>query len=101
MAERELVAARVSDVVLQPWSDKDLPLLEKILGDPDRMRYLGGCESPEQIRQLIHAFPSISNARSNAICRKLGFSPIEVCPFEYPPGHFMRVNDWRLDLFRK
>ena len=34
MAEKEPVAGRLVDVVLQPWSDGDLPLLEKLLGDP-------------------------------------------------------------------
>ena len=164
-------------VVLQPWSEKDLSLLEKLLGNPDMMKYLGGPESQEQIyerhqrflrlpesdqmfkivlgrdskavgsigfwektwrgdlvyetgwfvlpefqgqgiatqaaeaiiararlehrHQFIHAFPSIHNISSNTICRKLGFSLIEECQFEYPPKHFMTVNDWRFDLFRK
>jgi RimJ/RimL family protein N-acetyltransferase len=46
----------------------------------------------------IHAFPSVSNPASNAICHKLGFSLIEVCEFEYPPGHSMTANDWRMRL---
>lgn len=49
--------------------------------------------------QFMHAFPSVDNPASNAICRKLGFTLIEECQFEYPPGHPMLVNDWRLDLF--
>jgi RimJ/RimL family protein N-acetyltransferase len=49
--------------------------------------------------QFMHAFPSIDNLASNAICRKLGFSLIEECEFEYPRGHPMMANDWRLDLF--
>ena len=24
---------------------------------------------------------------------------LEECDFEFPPGHHMRCNDWRLDLF--
>ena len=48
---------------------------------------------------FMHAFPSVSNAASNAICHKLGFTLVEECQFEYPPGRSMRVNDWRLDLF--
>ncbi len=161
------------DVSLWPWSDGDLPLLEKLLGDPDMMAHLGGPESPEQIvqrhqrylqlpatdhmfkiavgsgaagsigyweknwrdrlvyetgwlvlpayqgrgiatqaaeavialarlehrHQFMHAFPSVENLPSNAICRKLGFRLIEECDFEYPPGSFMRVNDWQFDLF--
>lgn len=165
------------DEILQPWSEEDLPLLEKLLGDPNMMMYLGGPESPEQIakrhqrylrlpetdhmykiiwgsqsetvgsigyweknwrdqlvyemgwfvlpayqgqgiatkageavierasqdhrHQFMHAFPSVTNAASNALCRKLGFSLVEECEFEYPPGHLLIANDWRLDLFRK
>lgn len=169
----------MADIVLQPWAEEDLPLLEKLLGDPDMMTYLGGPESPEQISrrhqrylhlpesgtdhmfkilwgpdgesvgsvgywrkvwrdqavyemgwlvlpgyqgrgvatkaaaavieharreskyQFMHAFPSVENAASNAICRKLGFTLVEECQVEYPPGRSMTVNDWRLDLFGK
>jgi RimJ/RimL family protein N-acetyltransferase len=52
----------------------------------------------EQTRRFLHAFPAASNAPSNAICRKVGFELVEACDFEYPPGHVMRCNDWRLDL---
>jgi RimJ/RimL family protein N-acetyltransferase len=166
----------VSDVQLLPWSEGDLPLLEKLLGDPEMMEHLGGPESQEQILrrhqryihlpdsgtdhmfkiawgangegvgnigywrktwrdkavyevgwlvlpgyqgkgiatkaaaavielarqtpkyQFMHAFPSVENPASNAICRKLGFTLLEECQFEYPPGRSMTVNDWRLDL---
>ncbi len=165
------------DILLEPWSEGDLPLLEKLMGDPEMMAHLGGPESPEQIarrherylylpetdhmfkivlnstsaalgsigywertwrdqlvyetgwlilpayqgrgiatqaaqavidlarldrkHQFMHAFPSVNNGASNAICRKLGFSLIEECEIEYPPGKFMQVNDWRFDLFEK
>ncbi|MFC0187241.1 GNAT family N-acetyltransferase [Fictibacillus aquaticus] len=46
----------------------------------------------------IHAFPSISNTASNAICRKLGFELLGKCELEYPPGSIMQCNDWRLGL---
>jgi RimJ/RimL family protein N-acetyltransferase len=49
-------------------------------------------------RRFVHAFPSVENSASNAICRKLGFELLEERDFEYPPGHWMRCNDWRLDL---
>ena len=163
----------VVDITLEPYSDADLPLLEKLLGDPETMMHLGGPETLEKIRQrhqrylrlpetdhmltivlnhservgnigywkkhwrdqdvyetgwhiqaayqgrglatkagtlviedarsenryqFMHAFPSITNPASNAICRKLGFSLIEECQFEYPPGNPITVNDWRLDL---
>ena len=49
--------------------------------------------------QFIHAFPSVDNLPSNAICRKVGFALQGEVDFEYPPGKFMRCNDWRLNLF--
>jgi RimJ/RimL family protein N-acetyltransferase len=52
----------------------------------------------ERKHRFMHAFPSVKNEPSNAICRKLGFTLLEACDFEYPPGHLMRCNDWRLDL---
>jgi RimJ/RimL family protein N-acetyltransferase len=48
--------------------------------------------------RFLHAFPSIDNLPSNALCRKSGFTFVEECEFEYPKGSFMRCNDWRLDL---
>jgi RimJ/RimL family protein N-acetyltransferase len=49
--------------------------------------------------RFLHAYPSVDNAPSNAICRKLGFTLLGPCEFEYPPGSVMQCNDWRLDLF--
>jgi RimJ/RimL family protein N-acetyltransferase len=49
-------------------------------------------------RRFLHAFPSVDNQPSNAICRALGFALLGPCEFEYPPGSLMRCNDWRLDL---
>lgn len=46
----------------------------------------------------VHAFPSVDNAASNAVCRKLGFVNLGAFDFEYPPGHPIRCNDWRLEL---
>lgn len=60
-------------------------LIEKILQDN---RY-----------QFLHAFPSVNNLPSNAICRSLGFTLMGTHDFEYPPGHMMSCNDWRFDLF--
>ena len=161
-------------VILEPWGSGDLPLLERLLGDPRMTEYLGGPESPEKLRErqhryerleggdrmfkivdaasgagvgsvgfwskewrddqvyevgwsvvpefqgrgfavaattqaielakhdgrhrFMHAFPSVDNAASNAICRKLGFELLEACEFEYPKGHWMTCNDWRLGL---
>jgi hypothetical protein len=52
----------------------------------------------ERKHRFLHAFPSVDNAASNALCRKIGFLFVAECDFEYPPGSIMRCNDWRLDL---
>jgi RimJ/RimL family protein N-acetyltransferase len=49
-------------------------------------------------RRYLHAFPSVDNAPSNAICRKAGFTLLGVFDFEYPPGNALRCNDWFVDL---
>lgn len=54
--------------------------------------------SSENKYKYIHAFPSIDNPASNAICRKLDFQFISECEFEYPLGSFMRCNNWRYNL---
>jgi RimJ/RimL family protein N-acetyltransferase len=163
-----------SSIQLRPWSEGDLPLLQKLLGDPEMMVYLGGAETEEQIvrrherylnlngeetgqmyvilagdesagsigywehemggqtdyetgwsvlpifqgqniatratvalidllrpnaqHRYIHAFPMTTNAASNAICKKAGFTFIEAMNFEYPKGNPIICNDWRLDL---
>lgn len=48
--------------------------------------------------RFLHAFPSVENGPSNGICQKLGFTLVEAFESEYPKGHFMQCNDWRLDL---
>lgn len=72
---------------------------------PDRLRrtaHLGEPESEVKLKdrhRFLHAYPSIDNPPSNALCRKLGFELMGEYDFEYPPGHQMRCNDWRFDLF--
>ncbi|MGH2626694.1 MAG: GNAT family N-acetyltransferase [Anaerolineales bacterium] len=165
----------IREIDIRPWSAGDLPLLERLMGDPAMTEHLGGPEPREKIRQrheryygspekgkmfvivvgplrvaagsvgywerewqgkqvwetgwsvlpefqgrgiatrataavvdrvraerrhrFLHAFPSVDNAPSNAICRKVGFRLQGEADFEYPPGNRMRCNDWRLDLF--
>jgi RimJ/RimL family protein N-acetyltransferase len=48
--------------------------------------------------RYMHAFPKVVNEASNAICRKLGFTLLGACDFEFPPGNQIRCNDWRLEL---
>ncbi|MFF2328803.1 MULTISPECIES: GNAT family N-acetyltransferase [unclassified Streptomyces] len=52
----------------------------------------------EHKHRYLHAYPSMDNSASNAVCRKAGFTLIGVCDFEYPPGHALLTNNWRLDL---
>jgi RimJ/RimL family protein N-acetyltransferase len=170
------MASTQIEVDLQLWSDGDLLLLQRLLGDPAMTEHLGGPETPQKIherherylkgsrlgkdpqfvivvgpervaagwigywerewqdqlvwetgwsvlpefqgkgvasqathllveraradgkRRFIHAYPSVDNDPSNAICRKAGFTLQGEVDFEYPKGNFMRCNDWRLDL---
>ncbi|MFI5690721.1 GNAT family N-acetyltransferase [Kribbella sp. NPDC051586] len=48
--------------------------------------------------RTLHAYPGVANGASNALCRKAGFTLLGERDFEYPKGHWMRCNDWRLDL---
>jgi hypothetical protein len=36
-------------VTLEPWGSGDLPLLERLLGDPRMTEHLGGPESPAKL----------------------------------------------------
>jgi RimJ/RimL family protein N-acetyltransferase len=55
----------------------------------------------EAKHRFMHAFPSVENSPSNAICDRLGFALQGEVEFESwrEPGQFLRYNDWRLDLF--
>lgn len=55
----------------------------------------------EKKHKFIHAYPKINNPASNAICRKLGFSLVGECDFEYPIGTIIRCNDWKLTVGEK
>lgn len=52
-------------------------------------------------RRHAHAYPSVDHPASNAVCRKAGFTLLGQTEFEYPPGHLMRSNDWRVELTGK
>jgi RimJ/RimL family protein N-acetyltransferase len=57
-----------------------------------------GAARAERRHRRLHAYPSVDNPASNAICRKAGFTFAGEHDFEYPKGSFMRCNDWRYDL---
>ena len=44
----------------------------------------------------IHAFPATTNVPSNALCRKFGFTLLDVAEFSYR-GATLRCNHWALD----
>lgn len=48
--------------------------------------------------RFLHAFPSVGNPASNALCERLGFEKRGEVEVEYPKGTMMRSNDWRIDL---
>jgi len=52
----------------------------------------------EGSRRFVHAYPSVDNPASNALCRRLGFELLGDDEFEFPPGQLMRCNDWCFDL---
>ncbi|MFD0023714.1 GNAT family N-acetyltransferase [Streptomyces sp. NPDC058382] len=52
----------------------------------------------EHKHRYLHAYPSVDNGASNGVCRKAGFTLLGECEIEYPPGHPLLTNDWRLDL---
>lgn len=52
----------------------------------------------EGAHRFVHAFPSVDNAASNALSRRVGMECLGEVEVEYPPGRPMRSNDWRLDL---
>ncbi|MHB9004140.1 MAG: GNAT family N-acetyltransferase [Coriobacteriia bacterium] len=48
--------------------------------------------------RYVYAFPSEGNTASNALCRRLGFELLGQADVEYPKGHTMHSNEWRLNL---
>jgi RimJ/RimL family protein N-acetyltransferase len=52
----------------------------------------------QQRHRFLHAFPNVENAASNAVCRNAGLTNLGEYTFEYPKGHWMRCNDWCIDL---
>src|SRR5262245_49877059 len=46
--------------------------------------------------RAIHAFPSVDNAASNAMCRRAGFTLAGEAEVRVRPGLWMRVYDWML-----
>jgi RimJ/RimL family protein N-acetyltransferase len=49
-------------VRLEPWGKDDLPLLEKTVGDPEMMVYLGGPESAEKMAERQAKFEELADS---------------------------------------
>lgn len=49
---------------------------------------------------IVHAYPPRSNAASNGLCRKLGFTLIGPHNFDFR-GRILHCNDWQIDLGSK
>jgi RimJ/RimL family protein N-acetyltransferase len=47
---------------------------------------------------VVHAFPARDNAASNAVCAAVGFTLVGPCEVEFPVGHLLQANDWRVAL---
>src|ERR1700749_546898 len=49
-------------VTLVPWDSDDLPLLERLMGDPGMTEHLGGPESPERLRERQGRYERLEGA---------------------------------------
>lgn len=49
-------------ITLRAWVEGDLPLHERLLGDPAMTEHLGGPESPEQLRERHARYLALSDA---------------------------------------
>ena len=52
---------RATAVALRTYAAHDFPLLERLLGDPRMMEYLGGPESPERLRDRHERYLAIAD----------------------------------------
>ena len=52
-------------VTLERWGSSDLPLLERLMGDPRMTEHLGGPESPDKLRERQGRFGAGSPARAD------------------------------------
>ena len=50
----------MANVILQPWSEEDLPLILELMSDPNVMDHLGGPETPEQIERRNKRYANLS-----------------------------------------
>jgi RimJ/RimL family protein N-acetyltransferase len=48
-------------VRLEPWGEDDLPLVEKLMGDPVMTEHLGGPESPEKLAERQERYANVAD----------------------------------------
>jgi len=49
------------EINLRAWSENDLSLLERLLGDPIMTKHIGGPETPQKIRERLERYCKDSN----------------------------------------
>ena len=49
-------------MTLEPWGSADLPLLERLIGDPRMTEHLGGLESPDNLRERQRRYQSLEGS---------------------------------------
>ncbi len=94
-------------MTLEPWGSGDLPLLERLMGDPRMTEHLGGPENPEQLRERQGRYERLDGAdrmfkivdvASGAGVGSVGLWTKEWRDQEVYEIGFMTCNDWRLSL---
>ena len=54
-------------VDVRPWSDRDLALLERLMGDPVMTEHLGGPEAPQKIRERHERYCTLGQPGSDSM----------------------------------
>src|ERR687887_95788 len=62
----------MADVRLEPWAEGDLPLLRKLLGDPEMTTYLGGPESDEKLTERQARYERLGNSGEGRMYKMVG-----------------------------
>lgn len=63
---------RVPDIDLRPWTEHDLGLMTRLLGDPAMTAHLGGPESPEKLRSRLDRYLAMAPADGRTFVVTLG-----------------------------
>lgn len=50
----------MTTVSIEPWGPDDLPLVEKVMGDPRMTKHLGGAESPEKLADRQRRYAALA-----------------------------------------